>query len=636
MEDTKMENQTVLGHNNNVLEDLKEGDLIEFRNEQVSHWAVYIGEKRVIHLKGLENDEDNSEHGITVNGERFKRVCVIQDYFRNVAKDSKAFKNNDEDEQMTPYHPKEILRRAFDRIGTIYDNVMCDSKDFAFYCRYKTSKLVQAIESKNRTVLETLKEGDLVELRRGLHTHWAIYIGNRNVVHFVYEETDNAIFDKIYEKGSVKQDDFWKIAYDFEVYKNDDKYKYPEAHSRQETAEKAKEKIGETNYSNSEQFVISCIYKSSKQNVSIRNNAFLESLVSGDLVEFRKEYCSHWAIVYSTHYVNRSEDKKVKKVKKVKVVHLVGEDEVVDDDDIAKTKKLFKIFGKNFRKASAKFADFFEVASDSVAIKNNNLDEIMRKDKPEMIRKRARKMIGNINFNSRLKTCERFATVCRYGKDEYLKVKQNLRSNNRSVLKSLKKGDLVELSRGKDYHSAVYIGGNKVVHIAGNEYDFRSNASHPRRTAEKVLIKKENIWQIDHGCKISKSNDKYEKKFKSFGPEETKKRAVSMLGEKDIDDKWANSERFAVFCRYGTDLDQIRMHNESVLKDLKEGRLIELERERHKHWGVYVGSNIVVHLNDNYPDNIVHRKGFILQNRLWDLAQNSRIIKDEKKDRTMT
>lgn len=136
-------------HNSTVLAELEEGDLIEFNRGLYSHWAVYYGDGKVIHLAGDENDglnaTYNSGSAFTICGKSFNKAFVRIDDFWNVVLDSKAKKNNSKDKKMRPLSPTEIIQRAKEKLGAIGYNVLWSNcEHFASYCRYGSSKSEQA------------------------------------------------------------------------------------------------------------------------------------------------------------------------------------------------------------------------------------------------------------------------------------------------------------------------------------------------------------------------------------------------------------------------------------------------------------------------------------------------------------
>ncbi|XP_052805704.1 phospholipase A and acyltransferase 3-like [Mya arenaria] len=132
-------------HNATTLEELHPGDLVEFDRGMYSHWAVYKGKGRIIHLAGDENDglnaNLNSGNIFTICGRRFNKAFVREDDFWEVTGDSKAYKNNKRDQKMTPRDGKEIVKKAMEMIGEIgYNLLWGNCEHFAKFCRYGKSK----------------------------------------------------------------------------------------------------------------------------------------------------------------------------------------------------------------------------------------------------------------------------------------------------------------------------------------------------------------------------------------------------------------------------------------------------------------------------------------------------------------
>ncbi|KAK3088763.1 hypothetical protein FSP39_023490 [Pinctada imbricata] len=127
----------------------------------------------------------------------------------------------------------------------------------------------------NQTTLQKLRVGDMVEFKRGLYSHWGVYIGNEEIVHLTGDENDGingnvnsghlfTICGKNFNKAYVKKDKFWDVVLDSKAYKNNDKDKKLSPLSATEIVELALSKIGEIGYnvlwSNCEHFAALCRY----------------------------------------------------------------------------------------------------------------------------------------------------------------------------------------------------------------------------------------------------------------------------------------------------------------------------------------------------------------------------------------
>lgn len=124
-----------LEHNIKLLEKLELGDLVEYKREIYSHWAIYIGNGKVIHLSG---DLENELSGVGLLCSSVANVTEVRvDYFLDVIKKSYAYRNNSKDEEFTPLPPNQILTRALGKIGTHhYDLFNFNCEHFAHWCRY--------------------------------------------------------------------------------------------------------------------------------------------------------------------------------------------------------------------------------------------------------------------------------------------------------------------------------------------------------------------------------------------------------------------------------------------------------------------------------------------------------------------
>ncbi|KAK3583605.1 hypothetical protein CHS0354_039427 [Potamilus streckersoni] len=96
-----MDPASVRRYNQNVLNSLEEGDLVEFPRCIYSHWAVYIGNEEVVHLAGDPNARSkvnaNLSHVLAICGKESTKAIVKRDNFFDVAADSKEKRNNAKD-----------------------------------------------------------------------------------------------------------------------------------------------------------------------------------------------------------------------------------------------------------------------------------------------------------------------------------------------------------------------------------------------------------------------------------------------------------------------------------------------------------------------------------------------------------
>ncbi|XP_054840689.1 phospholipase A and acyltransferase 3-like [Eublepharis macularius] len=78
------------------------------------------------------------------------------------------------------------------------------------------------------------KPGDLIEISRTFYQHWAIYIGNGNVIHLAPESEVagayvSCLWSVVTDKAVVKKDPLWKVV-------GEDKYQINNKYDRRYTA----------------------------------------------------------------------------------------------------------------------------------------------------------------------------------------------------------------------------------------------------------------------------------------------------------------------------------------------------------------------------------------------------------------
>lgn len=131
----------------------------------------------------------------------------------------------------------------------------------------------QQLRRHNTTVLETLEEGDLVEFSRGIFSHWGVYIGGCEIVHLsginvtgtVADSSSSNVFTisgTACNNACVKRENFWKVARDNKVKKNNNTDRNKRPFSRREIKERALSNLGPVSYSvlwgNCEHFAAWC------------------------------------------------------------------------------------------------------------------------------------------------------------------------------------------------------------------------------------------------------------------------------------------------------------------------------------------------------------------------------------------
>ncbi|CAF0968658.1 unnamed protein product [Brachionus calyciflorus] len=120
-------------HNKQVLSELLPGDLIEFKRNLYSHWAIYIGNSKIVHFSG--NETRLAISGVQLT-EIHKAKINIDNYW-DILEDSYAFRNNLFDKILNPLPVEEILIRAYSKVGESNFSIFSNNcEHFAKYCRY--------------------------------------------------------------------------------------------------------------------------------------------------------------------------------------------------------------------------------------------------------------------------------------------------------------------------------------------------------------------------------------------------------------------------------------------------------------------------------------------------------------------
>lgn len=128
-------------HNATLLNELEIGDMVEFPRGWYSHWGVYIGDGKIVHLSGGDNDgingAFNSGSVFTICGKRFNKAFVKIDNFWEVVLGCNAKKNNGKDRKCRPRQAHEIVQNAMEMVGEIGYNVLWNNcEHFAAFIRY--------------------------------------------------------------------------------------------------------------------------------------------------------------------------------------------------------------------------------------------------------------------------------------------------------------------------------------------------------------------------------------------------------------------------------------------------------------------------------------------------------------------
>lgn len=144
----------VHAHNQRVLATLERGDAVEFKRSCYSHWGLYIGNGKIIHMTSPRPDaESGSSHlssGCSTCGLNIDKAIIKIDDFFYVAGGSKAYKNNSKDKYLPVRSVDEIIAYARSLIGKInYNCLWQNCEHFVSCCRnYKpTSEQADTVKT---------------------------------------------------------------------------------------------------------------------------------------------------------------------------------------------------------------------------------------------------------------------------------------------------------------------------------------------------------------------------------------------------------------------------------------------------------------------------------------------------------
>ncbi|XP_055522112.1 uncharacterized protein LOC129716264 [Leucoraja erinacea] len=153
----------------------KPGDLIEIRRGLFTHWALYIGHEDVVHLTS-----DGASGDTSTRFSRSEGIGVIKREPLDEVVGNDSWKvNNGSDGMWNPLPVDKIIKKANEMIGC-----RVRYKVLSANCEHFVNSLRYGIEISFQF---KPKPGDLIEIRRGLFTHWALYIGHGDVVHLNFD-----------------------------------------------------------------------------------------------------------------------------------------------------------------------------------------------------------------------------------------------------------------------------------------------------------------------------------------------------------------------------------------------------------------------------------------------------------------
>uniref|UniRef100_A0A0B7AI19 LRAT domain-containing protein n=1 Tax=Arion vulgaris TaxID=1028688 RepID=A0A0B7AI19_9EUPU len=128
-----MDEITIRRHNLDILAHARPGDLLEFPRVFYSHWGVYIGNNKVIHLAGEPGD------GVSITD-----ATVREEDFWAVARTSLVKINNILDGTERALPPDQVVKRAKEKRGHGgYNLLFTNCEHFVTWCRYDKAKSTQ-------------------------------------------------------------------------------------------------------------------------------------------------------------------------------------------------------------------------------------------------------------------------------------------------------------------------------------------------------------------------------------------------------------------------------------------------------------------------------------------------------------
>ncbi|XP_062252492.1 uncharacterized protein LOC133961413 [Platichthys flesus] len=474
----------------------KQGDLIEISRGSYQHWAVYIGGQMVVHLVPEGGQSSGSSAKLSSTGE------VKREKLTDVVGNDRYQVNNLLDDLYDARDPSIIVKEAREMVGRVlsYNVDTYNCEHFATDLRYGVAESRQFKG----------KPGDLIEIFRGLYQHWAVYIGENEVVNLIPEGGQSSGSPELpsSSNGNVKREKLAEVVGNDHYQVNnllDDMF---DARDPSVIVKEACEMVGrQLQYNrdtyNCEHFATEMRYGKAKSR-QINGKP-------GDLIEIFRGSFEHWAV-----YIGEDD-----------VVHLVRDGgqssgssaNMSSSDGKVKCEKLTDVVGN----------DRYQV--------NNLLDDLYDARKPYVIAKEARAMVGRVlPYKVVTNNSEHFLTDLRYGKAESRQFKG-------------KPGDLIEIFRGMYKHWAVYIGEDEVVHLVRDGCQSSDPFEILKKGNGSVLHQKLTDVVVNDRYRV---NNLLDKKYDARDPSIIVKEARAMVGRQlQYDLVNNNCEHFATEMRYG-------------------------------------------------------------------------------------
>uniref|UniRef100_A0A803VM16 LRAT domain-containing protein n=1 Tax=Ficedula albicollis TaxID=59894 RepID=A0A803VM16_FICAL len=582
----------------------KPGDLIEIKRGHYDHWALYVGDGYVIHVAPV----DDGVACLSAGSGTILIIKVTKELLKEVAgKDAWAV-NNKYDQYCTPLPVDEIIWRAEGCIGEEMAYDVFDFKADEFVTKLRYGGQLRAFVGGESHILDTGDDkeypipGDLIEIDRPLYQHWALYVGNGNVIHVtpVGENSPPAsgsTMTLLVKRAKVKKElledaaggDNWRVNNKYDEYR--------EPFPVEEILRRAESQIGKVVlyrlfYKNCEHFVTEVRYGEgvSEQRVDFVSGEMgildmrddEEYPKPGDLIEIKQGHDQHWALYVGRRYV----------------IHVTPVDEGAPSlSGSSDTRRM--------RKAKVKKELLREVARNKKWRISNEYDFHCPPLPVEEIIRHAEGCVGTELTYDELK----FKSVHFLSKLRHVGLWRDFVSGEMDILDMRddeeypKPGDLIEIKQGHDQHWALYVGGGYVIHVTPVDEGAPSlSGSSDTRRMRKAKVKKELLrevarnkkWRVNNECDCHRP---------PLPVEEIIWHAEGCVGKKmTYDELKFKSVHFLSKLRHvglfrAFEGGKIHRHDSINRKYLPiPGDLIEIKRPFYQHWAIYVGGGYVIHV----------------------------------------
>ncbi|XP_032924722.1 uncharacterized protein LOC117000801 isoform X2 [Catharus ustulatus] len=445
--------------------------------------------------------------------------------------------------------------------------------------------------------------GDLIEIDRPFHQHWALYMGDGYVIHLTpvgkqklkLGAHEDPVLTRLVKKQRLKKVvrlNKWRVN-----NKSDESQKPLPV---KEIISRAAVYMGKVmKYRsigrNCEHFVKKLRYGEA---VSEQHMAFVgrklrildmrdneECPKPGDLIEIKRVHYDHWALYVGDGYV----------------IHVTPVDEGVPSMSAGNETVLIVKVVKELLK---------EVIGNDAWAVNNKYDQYRHPLPMEEIIQHAEGCIGKeMAYDMFDFKADDFVTKLRYGGQVWVFSDGEMCiPDMRDDEEYPKPGDLIEIKRGHYDHWALYVGDGYVIHVTPVD-DGGPSLSAKSGTILIIKVVKELLKEVV-GNDSWTVNNKYDSCCPPVPMEEIIWRAERCIGEEIAYDVFDfKADDFVTKLRYGG--QKAFIAGESYILDMRNdkeypipGDLIEIDRPLYQHWALYVGNGYVIHvtpIGENSP-----------------------------------